>query len=227
MGNKVPISGGPMAHIHLADGSFTLIWVLIWWVMALILIGIALWRVRAGGRHNARQITVAAFVTAAAFALFQVNIPLFGGVHLNLTPLIAILAGPVLGSLVVLVINILSAAIGHGGWGLIGANVIVNLCEVAVAWIVFRKARAFIPDLFSRAGLATFAGLFCGNLVMVAIILISGIQGVTQSADHVFAGLTLIIAVNMGAAVVEAAITGLIVRYIGSVRPDLLGEQRP
>ncbi len=215
-----------MAHIHLEDGAFTLTWVIVWWVLALVFIAIALWLLRAEGQKSAKKITIAAFVTAAAFALFQVNIPLFGGVHLNLTPLIGILAGPVLGALVVLVINILSAAIGHGGWGLIGANVLVNVSEVVVAYLIFRGTRAIIPDLFSWAGIATFAGLFCGNLVMVAVILVSGIQGVTQSSEQVLAGLTLIIAVNMGVAIIEAIITGLIVRYIGKVRPDLLGEVR-
>jgi cobalt/nickel transport system permease protein len=216
-----------MAHIHLEDGSFTLIWVLVWWLVALAGIGIALWFLRTTGRKNQKQITIAAFVTAAAFAVFQINIPVFGGVHLNLTPLIGILAGPVLGTLVVLVINILSAAIGHGGWGLVGANVLVNLSEVIVAYGVFRGTRSFLPDLFSRAGIATFAGLFCGNLAMVAIIMISGIQGVTQTPDQVLAGLSLIIAINMGIAIVEAVLTGLIVRSIGKVRPDILGEEAP
>lgn len=213
-----------MAHIHLEDGAFTLPWVILWWIVAFALIGVALWSLRSGGTNNQKRITVAAFVTAAAFAVFQINIPLFGGVHMNLTPLIGILAGPVLGSLVVLVINILSAAIGHGGWGLVGANVLVNLSEVVVAFLIFRGARVLIPDLFSRAGIATFAGLFCGNIMMVAVILISGIQGVAQTTGQVLTGLSLIIAVNMGVAVIEALLTGLIVRYIGRIRPDILGE---
>lgn len=214
-----------MAHIHLEDGAFSLTWVLVWWLLALVCIGVALWILRSKGKKDTGRITIAAFVTAAAFALFQVNIPLFGGVHLNLTPLVGILAGPVLGSLVILVINILSAAIGHGGWGLVGANVLVNLAEVLIAFAVFRGSRTFLPDLFSRAGIATFAGLFCGNLIMIGIILLSGVQGVTQSSGQVLAGLSLIVAVNMGVAVIEALISGLMVRYIGKVRPDLLGEQ--
>jgi cobalt/nickel transport system permease protein len=216
-----------MAHIHLEDGSFSLSWVIIWWIVALALIGVALWSLRSEGTKNQKRITIAAFVTAAAFAVFQINIPLFGGVHMNLTPLIGILVGPVLGTLVILVINILSAAIGHGGWGLVGANVLVNLSEVIVAYLIFRGAKSIIPDLFSRAGIATFVGLFCGNLVMVGIILDSGIQGVTQSTGQVLTGLSLIIAVNMGVAVIEALLTGLIVRYIGKIRPDLLGEAKP
>ena len=83
-------------------------------------------------------------LTAASFAIFQVNIPLFGGVHMNLTPLIGILGGPAVGGVIVFIVNVLSAAIGHGGWILIGANVLVNMTEVSAAfgtykWLVKQK----------------------------------------------------------------------------------------
>jgi len=215
-----------VAHIHLPDGSFTLFWVLVWWIFTLVLIGAALvWaRMR---RAGAREITVAAFVTAASFAVFQVQVPLFGGVHMNLTPLIGILAGPVLGSFIVFIVNILSAAIGHGGWGLIGANVLVNFSEVTTGYLTFRALKRVTPSLFSRAGIATFRGLFVGNIAMIAIILVSGIQGVTQTPVQILTGLSLLAAVNMGVAVVEAFVTGFIVEYIGKVKPDLLGGGRP
>jgi cobalt/nickel transport system permease protein len=215
-----------VAHIHLPDGSFTLFWALVWWICALALIGAALVIARRR-RSGTREITVAAFVTAASFAVFQVEIPLFGGVHLNLTPLIGILAGPVLGSLIVFIVNILSAATGHGGWGLIGANVLVNFSEVMTAWLLFRALGRVTPGLFTRAGIATFGGLFSGNIAMVAIILVSGIQGVTQSSVQILAGLSLLVAVNMGVAVAEAFVTGFIVEYIGKVKPDLLEGGRP
>jgi len=215
-----------MAHIHLEDGSFSLIFVLVWWTAAIILVGIAIFLMRSEKKPDRKKITLAAFCTAAAFAIFQVSLPIFGGVHLNLTPLIGILAGPAAGSLVVLIISILSAAIGHGGWGLIGANTLVNMVEVFVGYSCFRLLRSMIPDLFPRAGIATIAGLFCGNIVMITIIIISGVQGVNQSTGNILTGLSLIAAVNMGVAVVEAFITGLIVAYIGKVRPDLLGDER-
>ncbi len=215
-----------MAHIHLPDGSFTLFWVLVWWICALALVGTAVVLARRR-RLGAREITVAAFVTAASFAVFQVEIPFFGGVHMNLTPLIGILAGPVLGSLVVFIVNILSAAIGHGGWGLIGANVLVNFSEVLTGYLTFRALKRVTSSLFSRAGIATFAALFVGNIAMIAIILVSGIQGVTQTPVQILTGLSLLAAVNMGVAVVEAFVTGFIVEYIGKVRPDLLGGDRP
>ena len=215
-----------MAHIHLEDGSFSLFWVLAWWIIALCFIGGALVLLRSKYKPEPKMITIAAFVTAAAFAIFQVQIPIAGGVHVNLTPLIAILTGPVIGTLVVLIANILSAAIGHGGWGLVGANVLVNFSEVLVAWLVFRGMKKITKDLFSRAGVATFAGLFAGNLVMIAVILVSGIQGVNQTTAQILTGLSLIAAINMGVAVIEAFLTGLIVAYIGRIRPDILEGDR-
>jgi cobalt/nickel transport system permease protein len=211
-----------LAHIHLEDGSFTLFWVLVWWIVALVLISVSLVWVRKVKKISNRRLTLAAFCTAAAFAIFQVSIPFFGGVHLNLTPLIGILLGPAIGALVVLIINILSAAIGHGGWGLIGANLIINVTELAVAYGVWRSLRTIFPGGFARAGIATLAGLFCGNIVMIAIILISGIQGTAQTSSQILAGLFLLAGINMGVAVIEAFITGLIIVSIMKARPDML-----
>jgi cobalt/nickel transport system permease protein len=211
-----------MAHIHLEDGSFTLFWVIVWWAVALAGIGIALFLLRRHGKADNRRITIAAFCTAAAFVLFQVDIPIAGGVHLSLTPLIGILAGPVIGLFIVFIINILSAAIGHGGWGLIGANTLVNLSEVLIAYGIWRGLKPFVGNIFFRAGTATLCGLITGNFVMIGIIVLSGIQGVNQSPEQILAGLFLIAAVNIAFAVIEAMITGLVVTYIGRIRPDLL-----
>ena len=213
-----------MAHIHLEDGSFTLFWVLVWWAVALAIIGITLFSLRRQGKIDNRRITIAAFCTAAAFVLFQVDIPIAGGVHISLTPLIGILSGPVIGLFIVFIINILSAAIGHGGWGMIGANTLVNFSEVVVAYGIWRGIKSFLPNVFFRAGTATFCGLVIGNILMMGIILISGIQGVSQSPEQILAGLSLLAAINTGVAVVEALLTGLVISYIGKMRPDLLED---
>ncbi len=214
-----------MAHIHLEDGSFPLFWVIVWWVATLAITAACIWYFRKQGPVKGRVITVAAFCTAAAFAVFQVNIPIFGGVHLNLTPLIGILTGPLIGSLVVLIINILSAAIGHGGFGMIGANTLVNVAEVMVAYGVFRGLKKVTTGSFARAGIATFSALLAGNAMMIAIILVSGIQGVSQSPAQILYGLSLLAAINMGVAVIEAIITAFMAGYLEEVRPDLLGER--
>ena len=215
-----------MAHIHLEDGAFSLQWTLVWWIVSIVAIGLCLYWLRNVKKVDNRTITIAGLLTAAAFAVFQVNIPLFGGVHLNLTPLIGILGGPAIGGLIVLIVNILSAAIGHGGWGLIGANVLVNLIEVLTAYETFRWLGRMNVGTFARSGIGTLIGLLLGNVVMLAIIIISGVQGVTQSGADLLYGLSLLAGVNMAVAVIEALITGYIVSYIERVRPDMLDGGR-
>jgi cobalt/nickel transport system permease protein len=211
-----------MAHIHLADGSFSLFWVIVWWVLALAMIGAAIVLLRRERKPDNRRITIAAFCVAAAFVLSQVELPIAGGVHISLTPLIAILTGPVIGLLVVFITNILSAAIGHGGWSMIGANTLVNLAEVLVAYAIWRGLKPFIENIFTRAVTATLCGLILGNFVMMGVIALSGIQGVSLSMEEVITGLFLVASVNIAVAVIEAFMTGLMVYYIGKMRPDLL-----
>jgi cobalt/nickel transport system permease protein len=209
-----------MAHIHLPDGVFSLQWVIVWWALALIVLAIALLVTRRQTVATQRIVT-AALLAAASFAIFQVNIPFAGGVHMNLTPLIGILAGPSIGSLIVLIVNILSAAIGHGGWGLIGANTLVNVSEVASAYYLFYYAtRRF--ELFTRGAVAAFGGLLVGNVLSVLIIVISGIQGSTLSGAALLVFTLQIPLLNLIVAVGEAIVTGFVVDYLGRVRPDML-----
>jgi cobalt/nickel transport system permease protein len=215
-----------VAHIHLEDGSFTLYWALVWWVIALFLISAALFWVRSVRKIDNRRITLAAFCTAAAFTVFQVSIPVLGGVHLNLTPLIGILVGPAAGSLVVLIVNILSAAVGHGGWGMIGANLLVNIIEVVFAYALFQALKKIFASAFARGGIATVTSLLCGNLVMIIIILVSEIQGVTQTKTQILAGLSLLAGINTIVAIIEAVITGMIIAYMVRVRPDMLEREQ-
>jgi cobalt/nickel transport system permease protein len=211
-----------MAHIHLADGSFSLFWVIVWWGLALVMIGAAIVLIRRERKPDNRRITIAAFCVAAAFVLSQIELPIAGGVHVSLTPLVAILTGPVIGLFIVFITNILSAAIGHGGWTMIGANTLVNLSEVLVAYAIWRGLKPFIENIFIRAVTATLSGLILGNFVMMGIIALSGIQGVSLSMEEVITGLFLIASVNIAVAVIEAFMTGLVVYYIGKMRPDLL-----
>jgi cobalt/nickel transport system permease protein len=216
-----------MAHIHLPDGAFSIQWIITWWILAIVILGLCLYWLKKVKKIDNRTTTLAAMLTAASFAIFQVNIPLFGGVHMNLTPLIGILAGPAIGGIIVLIVNILSAAIGHGGWGMIGANLLVNMTEVTVSYSIYKALGKINLDTFSKAGIGTIAGLLLGNITMILIILISGIQGVHQDVPATLQGLSLLAAVNMGVAIIESFITGYVVSYIMRVRPDMLREVTP
>src|SRR5659263_475361 len=177
-----------MAHVHLPDGAFSIKWIIIWWTIAIIIIGFCLYWLKNVKKIDNKKITMAAMLTAASFAIFQISIPLFGGVHMNLTPLIGILTGPAIGSIIVFIVNILTAATGHGGWSIIGANLLINMTEVTVAYIIYKALGKINLDTFSKAGIGTIIGLLFGNIVMILIILISGIQGVNQDVKTTLYG---------------------------------------
>lgn len=211
-----------MAHIHLPDGVLPIQWVLFWWLLALALLVVALVATRR--RTIAIQrLAIAGMLAAVSFAVFQINIPFAGGVHMNLTPLIGILVGPGIGSLVIFIVNLLSAAVGHGGWGLVGANTIVNMSEIAVAFYVFRMTRGRL-EMFTRGAVAAISGLLVGNVVFLVVLVVSGIQGIELHGVALLPYLIQIVILNLIVAVVEAVVTGFVVEYLSKVRPDLLGE---
>ncbi len=211
-----------MAHIHLPDGTFSLLWVLIWWGVALVLIALALRSARSQTIET-KRLAIAGMIAAASFAVFQINIPFAGGVHMNLTPLIGILTGPAIGSLVVLVVNILSALVGHGGWGLIGANTTVNISEVITAYYVFKLTKNKL-EIFTRGAIAAILGLSVGNVALILIIAISGISGSGVSGSASIIYLAQIPLLNFIVAVGEAVATGYVVLYLSKVRSDLIGD---
>ena len=210
-----------MAHIHLPDGIFPLWALVLWNGLAVALFGAVVYRVRQRGLET-RRIALAGIAGAASFAIFQLNLPILGGVHMNLTGLIGILAGPAIGTLIVLVVNILSAVIGHGAWGLIGANTLVNAAEVIITYYAFVALVRANWDTFPTAATATIAGLGIGGLIMGAIPLVSGIQGTAIQGLDLALYMGALVALNLGVAVAEGLLTGLTVSFLTSMRPDLI-----
>jgi cobalt/nickel transport system permease protein len=211
-----------MAHIHLGEGSFPLWALVLWTLVGLALIGAVVYRVRKGGIKT-HQIALAGIGAAASFAIFQLNIPVWGGIHMNLTGLVGILAGPLLGALIALVVNIFSAALGHGAVGLIGANTLVNASEAIVAYYAFKTLIQLDWDTFPASASAATLGLSTGAILMGAIIVVSGVNGSALPRADLTIAVGGLVGLNMGVAVIEGLLTGFIVQFLATVRPDLVG----
>jgi cobalt/nickel transport system permease protein len=211
-----------MAHIHLPDGAFSMLWVITWFAASLGLMGLLVWRYRKSGSLSVGRLSTASILTALAFAIFQIEIPLFGGVHLNLTPLLGILLGPVLGCSSALIVNIFSAALGHGGWSMVGANFLINSVEVVVGYYLFIAFARLIKSSFSQAGISTVLALTAGNFVMVGIIVVSGIQGSALTSLEIAENLVPLMIINLALAVVEGVVTAFAVAYAARIKPELL-----
>ncbi|UPM44707.1 energy-coupling factor ABC transporter permease [Halocatena salina] len=211
-----------MAHIHLGEGSFPLWALIVWTLLGVGLIGAVVYRIRKGGIKT-HQIALAGIGTAASFAVFQLNIPVWGGVHMTLTGLVGILAGPLLGALIALVVNIFSAALGHGAVGLLGANTLVNATEAIVAYYAFKTLIRMDWNSFPASASAATLGLSAGAILMGAIIVISGVNGSTLPRGDLTIAVAGLVGLNLGVAVIEGMLTGFIVQFLASVRPDLVG----
>jgi cobalt/nickel transport system permease protein len=211
-----------MAHIHLGEGSFPLWALVLWTLVGVGLISIVTYRVRKGGIKT-QHIALAGIGAAASFAVFQLNLPVWGGIHMNLTGLVGILAGPTLGALVALVVNIFSAALGHGAVGLLGANTLVNATEAIVAYYIFKTLMGMDWDVFPASAGAATIGLSAGAILMGAIIVISGVNGSALPRADLTVAVAGLVGLNLGVAVIEGILTGFIVQFLASVRPDLVG----
>jgi len=210
-----------MAHIHLGEGSFPLWALALWTLVGAGLIGVVTYRIRKGGIET-QQIALAGIGAAASFAVFQLNLPVWGGIHMNLTGLVGILAGPALGALIALVVNVFSAALGHGAVGLLGANTLVNASEAVVAYYAFRTLVRMDWDTFPASAGAATVGLSTGAVLMGVIIVVSGVNGSALPRADLTVAVAGLVGLNLGVAVVEGLLTGFVVQFLASVRPDLL-----
>jgi cobalt/nickel transport system permease protein len=175
---------------------------LFWWSLALALLLVAL------------------IVTRRRTIAIQ-RLPI-AGVYKNLTPLIGMLAGPGIGLLIIFIVNLLSFAVGHGGWGSVGANTTVNLSEIAVAFYVFRITKGPL-ELFTRGAVAATAGLLVVNVVF-RIVIWSGRQRTELQGIALLTYMIQILILTKIVAVGEAVVPGFVADYLSMLRPDLIGE---
>ena len=210
-----------MAHIHLGEGTFPVWALILWTTIGVVLISAIVYRIRKGSIKT-HQIALAGIGAAASFAVFQLNIPVWGGIHMNLTGLVGIIAGPLLGALIALVVNIFSAALGHGAVGLLGANTLVNASEAIVAYYAFKTLMRMDWDVFPASASAATLGLSAGVVLMGAGIIISGVNGSARPRGGRVFAVAGLVGLNLGVAVIEGILTGFIIQFLASVRPDLV-----
>ncbi len=218
--------------MHIPDGILPVwLWALGFALMALIL-GVSLFRLRS--MDMKKKIPLLGALSAAM--LVGMSIPLLPGYHINLSVVTGILVGPSLGFVAAFIANLILAFMGHGGITVIGLNTVLLGSEAVLGHTFFFLLSKRVP-VFWRAALATVAALLITTSILIGIVGLSHIspemlhhhgeeQGQEepggQSAVSTFAALVL----TIGAAgwVIEAAITGAVVRFISQVKPDLLGH---
>ena len=219
-----------MTHMHIPDGILPVwLWVLGFVLMSLIL-GVTLYRLRT--MDMKKMIPLLGALSAAM--LVGMSIPILPGYHINLSVVTGILIGPSLGFVAAFIANMILAFMGHGGITVVGLNTLLLGSEAVLGHTLFYLFKKRLP-VFWRAALATLMTLFITTTILIGIVAMAHIdpemlhhgedhgQGVTaQGSVSIFA--LLVLSIGAVGWIIEAAITGAVVRFISQVQPDLLGH---
>jgi len=217
--------------MHIPDGVLPVwLWMLGFIVMALA-VGVSLLRVRK--MDLMKKIPLLGAVSAAMLVAMTLEIlPLV--YHIILSVVAGILLGPALGFLAAFVTNIILALMGHGGITVIGLNTLLLGSEAVLGHTLFYLFKKRLP-VFWRAAVATIVTLFITTLALIGMVAVSHVDPVlighgaeqgTVPGGEIDVSRFAVIVLSLGALgwIIEALITGAVVRFISQVKPDLLGH---
>jgi len=224
-----------MTHMHIPDGILPVwLWVSGFLAMAAVL-AFCLYRLR--GMDRKKKIPLLGVLSAVMLVAMSLEIlPI--AYHLNLSVAAGILLGPSLGFIAAFIVNSMLALLGHGGITVMGLNTLLLGAEAMLGHTLFY----FLPDRLStfwRAAIATLLTLFLVSLCLIGIVAIShadsdqflhhhdrkgGDHGQEATPASVSTFATMVLSLGLIGWIIEAAITGAVIRFISQVKPDLLSH---
>jgi len=234
-----------MTHLHVPDGVLP-VWL---WLSGAALAAaiIAVASRIASGPDFRRRLPVLSMT--AAFMIVAMSIPVIpAAYHVQLAAVAGIILGPALGMIAAFIVNLLLALVGHGGITTVGLNTLIVGSEVVAGWAFFRLFRAAVAPGVA-AGAAAFLAMVIGAVIMIGVVALASPQARTLHLHEMLAvGETehhaaqpepgagpgyenlstsrfAALVVGLGAVgwLLEALVTGLIVRFAAGVKPDLVG----
>jgi cobalt/nickel transport system permease protein len=216
------------AQMHIPDGFLSLAVSLVFWLIAAVLVGVALRR--AGRELGERQVPIMGVLAACIFAGQMLNFSVAGGTsgHLLGAALAAILLGPWAATVVLTAVVSLQALLFQdGGLLVMGAN-IFNMAVVGVwvAYAVYQTVRRLAGPqpwaIFLGGAAAAWLSIVIAALSCSLQLAISG----TSPANVVFPAMG---GIHMLIGLGEALITIGTLAFLYAARRDLLaaGEAQP
>lgn len=222
-----------MSHIHLPDGILPFAWWASAYIMCIAVLCIMLRLIKKGEVRRKVPFTG----VMSALMLISMSVPLgFIPIHMSLSVLNGILAGPALGFIAVFVVNIMLSLMGHGGLSVAGLNTLLMGSEVLIGYYMFTALKRHMkPSL--AAGISALVALTVSVALMFGVLAAtigteealpgheSGEHGIGKEQPASFLSLSgwsaaaVILIIGM---LTEALVTGLIVSFFSRVRPDLI-----
>ncbi len=217
-----------MTHMHIPDGILP-VWL---WVLGLVVMSCFVWfcLYRLRTKNLKKTIPLLGAVSAVMLIAMSLELPL--AYHINLSVIAGILLGPASGFLAAFITNLILAFMGHGGITVIGLNSILLGSEAVLGHALFFLLKKRFSVFWSAAS-TTILTLFVTTTALIGIVAISNIHPelIRHGSEHATADVQettisrfALMVLSLGAVgwVIEAFITGTVVRFISQVKPDLL-----
>jgi len=219
-----------MTHMHIPDGILPVpLWVF-GFVLLFIAMAISLYRLRS--MDMKKKIPLLGAVSAVMLVVMNLEIfPI--AYHANLSVVAGILLGPALGFQAAFITNLILALMGHGGITVIGLNTLLLGSEAVLGHTFFYLFKNRLP-VFWRAAIATLLTLFITSLALIGIVAVAHIDpelirhgdehGRVVAQGQISIATFAIMVLSLGSLgwIIEAALTGAVVKFLSQVKPDLL-----
>ncbi len=212
--------------MHVPDGFLNLPVSLLGYVLAALIIAVAVVKSRA--QLDDKTAPLAGLTAVFIFAAQMLNFPVGAGTsgHLLGGALAAILVGPWVAILVVTVVLTVQALLfADGGLTALGINVLnMAIVTVVVGWLVFRLGVRFVKTPKGAAivaGVAGFVTVPASAMAFVGEYAMGGTAPVSLAAvAAAMGGVHVLIGIG------EGIITGLVVAAVLASRPDIVAGVR-
>jgi len=222
-----------MTHMHIPDFVLPVwLWVSGFVVMAAAL-GLSLLQLRSMDKK--KKIPLLGAISAAMIVAMSLEIlPI--AYHINLSVVAGILLGPALGFVAAFIVNLMLALMGHGGVSVIGLNTILLGLEAVLGHTFFSLLRRVLP-VFWRAAAATVLTFVSTTTLLIGIVAASNVDplrflhadehrlAVQEGPVLISKFAVLVLSFGVVGWIIEAAITGAVVKFISQVKPDLLSHR--
>lgn len=199
--------------VHLADGVLVPGAELTGFAVAGLLVAWSAWGI------TDDEIPRVGVLTAAFFVASQVHLPLGGtSVHLLLNGLVAVVLGRRAALAIAVGLGLQAMLFAHGGVLSLGVNVVNYAAPAVLGGLLFRRIRqnGRVSDFALGFGLGGVVGFTTAAATALSLWVFG------RDLGDVFPWVVL--AANLPVVAVEAVGVGVIVAYLGKVKPEWLGS---
>lgn len=239
-----------MSHIHIPDGILPIWLLLLGWLLTSFFLFLAMKRLKKS--EIAQKLPFIGIVSAIMIVAMMLEIvPI--AYHFNLSVIAGIILGPAMAFIAVFIVDLIIAMFGHGGITVIGLNTLVVGTEAVAGYYLFhlflRALRNTSNSHAYSASLATVFSLVLSCILMIGFVCASNLDSSMEKISkikeqnafleqtnlighghekseviNIYRFSKTVILMSFIGWILEALITGFVIRYIHRIRSPLISR---